>query len=262
MNKLAICAIAKNEQFGLEEWINYNRVIGVEHFYIYDNGSDVPVSHTLSKYIAAGLATCIDFPGASRQMPAYEHCLRNYGINNQWIAFIDCDEFLVPKQTDYVPDVLDKFTAYGALQVNWVIFGSNGHIQRPSGLVMENYIKGSGAEWDINLHTKAIVQPKLTRGPGGNPHHFIYHPYHYAVDEREIHVANAWSTAHSVKLLQLNHYTTKSLEDFSEKISKGRADAAHLPTRKIEDLAEIDRHCTTEDTTILRFVERTRALYL
>src|SRR5271155_856059 len=109
MYKLSVCGIAKNEQHGLREWVNYHRLVGVEHFYIYDNDSTVPVRQTLAKEIATKYVTCIEYPGPSKQMPAYTDCLRQFGADNQWIAFIDCDEFLLPKKTDRVLDVLDQY---------------------------------------------------------------------------------------------------------------------------------------------------------
>ena len=260
MHKLAICAIAKNEHFGLEEWVAYHRVVGVEHFYIYDNDSMVPVRQTLAKGIAAGYITCIEYPGLSKQMPAYTDCLTNFGKDNEWIAFIDCDEFLFPKQTDYVPDVLDGFINYGSLQVNWILFGSSGHIQRPQGLVIENYTKASTKDYKENLHTKAIVQPQYAIRAGGNPHHFIFQPGYIAVNEGYHHVPNAWSAIHSVEKLQLNHYTIKSLDDFIMKVNKGRADAAHLQGVKREDFDKVDSFCQSDNTDIYRFLERTKVM--
>jgi hypothetical protein len=261
MYKLTICAIAKNEHFGLEEWVAFHRVVGVEHFYIYDNDSMIPVRETLAKQIAAGYVTVIDFPGLSKQMGSYNHCLANFGKDSDWIAFIDCDEFLLPKKTDYVPDVLDKFTNYGALQVNWICFGTSGNIERPSGLVIENYTKASPPESGENLHTKAIVQPKHTRCTGGNPHCFLYNKGYIAVDEQYRVVPSAWSQTHTAELIQLNHYVSKSVEDFQMKISKGRADAAHLPVKNLQYLNDLDASCIINNTYILRFVDRVKALF-
>jgi hypothetical protein len=261
MYKLAVCAIVKNE-LDLPEWCAFHKVIGADHIYIYDNNSLVPVHETLAKYIEMGYVTCIDFPGLSRQMPAYNDCLRRFGSDSQWIAMIDADEYLVPKKTDSVPDILDQFEEFGGLQVNWVLFGSNGHEKRPEGLVIENYTKASTSAYKENLHTKAIVQPQFTMGAGGNPHHFTYTHSYYAVDEKCQRVPNAWSTQHSVELLQLNHYTNKSMEDFLMKINKGRADAAHLPTANLDNFRKTDAACQVEESTILRFVDRTKAAML
>lgn len=260
MYKLSICAIAKNEHFGLEEWVNYHRVVGVEHFYIYDNDSRVPVRETLAKYVSAGLVTVIEFPGLSKQMPSYNHCLQNYGSSSDWIAFIDCDEFLLPKEGDSVPEILSGYHTFGSLQVNWILFGTSGHVSRPEGLVIESYTLASTPQWADNLHTKAIVQPRYTHSAGTNPHYFNFKHGFYAVNEDFIPVPNAFTARHYSKLLQINHYTTKSLDEFKAKISKGRADAAHLPPAKLESQVALDRACTDKHTEIQRFIPRLVAL--
>lgn len=260
MYKLSIGAIAKNEHFGLVEWVSYHRLVGVEHIYLYDNESFIPARQTLAKEIEAGYVTCIDFPGLSRQMPAYNDCLARFGADNQWIAFIDCDEFLVPKKTDSVADVLDKFTNYASLQVNWVLFGSSDHIHRPEGLVIENYTHSSPYSYKENLHTKAIVQPSMVRRAGSNPHYFVPRPGFCAVGENFEGVPNAWSKTHNVESLQLNHYTLKSLAEFQAKITKGRADAAHLPPAQLEHFEATNSVCTERDASIIRFIEPTRQL--
>ena len=43
MRYLALCCIVKDENMFLKEWLAYHALLGVEHFYIYDNMSAVPV---------------------------------------------------------------------------------------------------------------------------------------------------------------------------------------------------------------------------
>ena len=263
MYQLSICAIAKNEHLGLREWVAYHRVVGVDHFFIYDNDSQIPISETLAREIATGYVTCIPFPGLSRQMPSYTDCLRRYGDNSKYIAFIDCDEFLVPKQTDNIIDVLQKypFSYYVAgLQVNWILFGSSGHLTPPEGLVIENYTQSTSKDWADNLHTKAIVQPTYTVRAGSNPHYFIYKPGYWAIGENSQMVFGAFSTVHCNDWIQINHYTTKSLQEFEAKITKGRADAHHIPGTNMEAFHKLNSACTEKDTSIQRFIEPTKRL--
>lgn len=93
---LSLCAIIKDES-KLEEFIIYNWILGVEHFYIYDNGSSHPIRDRLYNYLFKQICTIIDFPGFSQQMNAYNHCLHNFGKETIWMANIDADEFICPK---------------------------------------------------------------------------------------------------------------------------------------------------------------------
>jgi Glycosyltransferase family 92 len=263
LSKLAICAIAKNEHLGLREWVAYHRVVGVEHFYIYDNDSQIPVAKTLAKEIASGYVTCVPFPGLSQQMPSYTDCLRRFGDDNKWIAFIDCDEFLVPKQTDNIVDVLEMYPFshhVAGLQVNWVLFGSSGHLTPPDGLIIENYTQSTGKDWADNLHTKAIVMPQYTIRAGSNPHYFSYKQGYFSIGENQQLVTNAFSAVHCNEWLQINHYTTKSLQEFETKLAKGRADAAHLAGTNMDNFHKLNAGCTEKDTSIQRFIEPTKRL--
>ena len=39
MHYFSLCAIAKNEDHYIEEWLCFHRAVGVQHFFIYDNDS-------------------------------------------------------------------------------------------------------------------------------------------------------------------------------------------------------------------------------
>lgn len=51
---VGICAIVKNEQRNLQEWIDYHHWIGVGKIYIFDHGSSLSVAAQLNRYISAG----------------------------------------------------------------------------------------------------------------------------------------------------------------------------------------------------------------
>lgn len=68
---LADCVIIKDENYYLPEWIAYHSAVGVEHFYLHDNGSSIPISPTLTHEARIGRVTVIPFPDRCMQMPAY-----------------------------------------------------------------------------------------------------------------------------------------------------------------------------------------------
>jgi hypothetical protein len=257
----SVCAIAKEEQDYLEEWVCSNMATGAEHFFIYDNKGSVPVKETLSKYIDARIVSVIDFPGKSAQMPAYTHCLFNFGSKSKWIGFFDCDEIMIPREKDTVQEVLKDYEGYGGFNVSWKIYGSNNHKTRPPGMMIENYIATIPQDHYENTHTKAIVQPEKTLRAGSNPHHFVFKPGYYSVSEDLKVVPNAW-TPHCSSKLQLNHYFLKSLEEFKTKIQRPRADDVRLEARKLEDFYKFDDLCTHTDACAYRFIEKTKKMYI
>lgn len=95
--QLAICAIFKNESRYIQEWIEYHNMIGVEHFYLYDNDSTDDIS-ILQKYLDDGSLTLNRVSSQAKQMPAYNHFLQTYRDEVEWVAIIDLDEFIVPME--------------------------------------------------------------------------------------------------------------------------------------------------------------------
>ena len=263
MHELSVCAIVRNEQDYIEEWVNMARAVGVEHFYIYDNSSVIPVKTILAAYIAAGIVDVIVWPGTGQQMTTTSHCMRTYGQQNHWIAVIDADEMLIPKSKDTVQEVLADYEGYGGLNVSWRIFGSNGHQSKPDGYVTENYTRASPIDWYENTHTKAIVQPARVLQAGSNPHFCLYRGKYHAVSEDYKLLVNAW-TPHCANKIQLNHYFLKSKSEFQIKVAKPRADVAdpNAKGRTMADFDKFDGYCTIEDTSALRFVEKMKGLYL
>lgn len=246
---LSICGIVKDENDYLEEWINYHRLIGVEHFYIYDNGSQVPVKDTIEQLGFGPFITVIDFPGKNQHVKAYAHCLRHYGESSRWIAFIDIDEFIVPNTPGHsLPEFLIDYEEYGGLGVNWLIFGSNGHQHKPAYAQLESFTRRSETGFHPNKHIKSIVQPKFVKS-AFKSHCFQYIPGKHCVNEHFLPIADSFSE-NSTSKIQLNHYYCRSFEEYQAKIKRGISDTKRK--RKIEEFHYHDAESNkVEDTLIL-----------
>lgn len=99
----------------LVEWITYQKLIGVDHFYLYDNSgafSNDPSNslHPIAE-LFPGDVTIIDWPAQvcnnnpnnvdsvgerSSQYAAEASCRLRFGPHVNWIAQFDIDEYLVP----------------------------------------------------------------------------------------------------------------------------------------------------------------------
>ena len=250
-----ICAIAKDEEPFIKEWAEYHLSVGFEHIYVYDNNSAVPISKTLSEHMDAGLVTVIDFPSnTDQQRAAYMDCLLQYGNKSRWMAFIDIDEFIVPKSKNDIRDILDGYTEYGGLAIHWKMFGSQGRKTRPAGGVINNYDKVVA----FDSHIKSIVQPARVDRVY-TPHSFGYKNGYFCVNEDYVPVAS-FQSYHVSKTVQVNHYYYKSLEDFEEKIKRGCATG---PDRNAEaafaDFAQQESACGELDQTIQKLESQKKA---
>lgn len=123
---LAVCAIFKNEAPYLEEWIEYHQMIGVDHFYLYNNGSVDAFRKILSPYIKKKIVTLIQWPdnvgsvfdgkatwSLSTQLSAYENALKWSALGKtKWLIFLDIDEFLVAPNVNKITEILDQYDGY------------------------------------------------------------------------------------------------------------------------------------------------------
>ena len=249
--EVAICCIVKDEEY-LPEWVEYHLTIGVTQFYIYDNESATPVIETLKSYVEKGLVTVVPIKGAAKQMIAYGDCLKKYGSLCKWITFIDADVFIVPKTfTGNLPDFLVPYERFGGLGINWLVFGSNGHVEKPAGPQIESYTRRTPKSNPDNDHIKSIVQPRYVKAIPSGPHHFHYTLGKYSVNENFKKFKGPFSP-HSSNKIQLNHYWLRSEADFKEKLKRGRGDqTAPELARKMEDFYQTNKESNILDETIL-----------
>ena len=216
---LSICCIIKNERY-LEEFIIYHHIVGVEHFYIYDNNSDNPIKNRLNNFYFNRLCTIIDFPGHSMQIPAYQHCVKNFGNQTKWLAFIDGDEYILPKQDWSIRDVLNRHEDTHALGINWVIFGSNYYDNVQDGLLVDKYRRCENGQ---NHHIKSIVQPRYVTSAHHQHFVIIQDPSKYRDCKKNI-ISGPFNNNYTIDLIQINHYHFRSLEDYIKKHNRGNAD--------------------------------------
>lgn len=234
MNYLSICCIAKDEHAYIREWVDHHLAVGAEKIIIFDNDSTPPLRNSLREHIVHGLVDLYEISGKEQQMVAYGCCLREYEEKSKWIAFIDADEFLIPKKHKDVRMLLAEYEDFGGLGVHWVEFGSSGHLKRPSGSQLSSFVHRFPLEYRKNMHFKSIVQPSRVMGPC-DPHKFIFREPWHCVDENFYPIAESQGPF-TASRVQLNHYYYRSQQDYCHKLDRGRADRIdEAGKRKHED---------------------------
>ena len=235
---LAVVAILKNEGHYIKEWLDYHLLAGVDHFYLYDNDSSDNFNEIIAPYVKAGLVTTKYFPGKSMQFAAYDDAVLNYRFHCRYIAFIDLDEFIFPKNTSApiaatLDKILNNFPAAG-VAINWQLFGTNGEIKADYNRgVLERFTRRALINWVVPIPKRDIpggnAQIKTVANPRKiyfftSAHFPIYFEGNYSVNERGGIVPNYCNEPVTAEKIALNHYNTKSREEFLAKVNKGRAD--------------------------------------
>jgi len=251
MHYLSLCCIIKDES-NLEEFIIYHTLLGVQHFYIYDNESSFPIKERLNSFFYKHYCTIIDFPGRDKQMVAYNHCVNTYGKNTEWLIILDGDEYILPKVDDNLIDFLKKREEYHAIGINWVMFGTSFHNKKQQGFLVDIY---RYCQNSFNRHIKSIIRPKFCN--------FIYNPHFaYLIDQTKAVDAKGhqiddfcFNYNYTVDIIQINHYYFKSLEDANERHYRGYADQS--PSRALRDETIHNEHNEMVDNTLPdKYLER------
>lgn len=227
-HKVTICAIFKNEGSYLKEWIEYHIIVGVDHFYMYNNNSTDNYLEVLQPYIDCGRVTLIDWPYQQGQMKAYRDCIENRKNEANWIGFIDLDEFIVPNQNNNIYDFLEHFNNRPAVKLYWQLFGTSGKLDRDrNGLVIEDFT----VCW--NKYDE-VGKCFYNTAYGFNPHFKWNGGFHHGlwanwkgIDLPPVNCFDKICQRGFEKVngeefpIQLNHYFTKSYDEYIEKASKG-----------------------------------------
>ena len=235
LHDLAIVAILKHEAPYLREWLDYHLSAGVDHFYLYDNDSPDNQAEVAAPYVKAGIVDWFSAPGNVMQMAVFNDAVKQFKFHCRYIAFVDIDEFIYPKTNQSIVEVVDEIlsrdeTAAG-VAINWQIFGSNG-LERAdlNRGVLERFTRRAPVDWTPDGFGNAIV--KTIANPRAinfmiYPHHANYFETLRAVNEQGNVVPNFLNRPVTVEKIAVNHYYTKSREEFAVKMRRGRSD---IPT--------------------------------
>lgn len=253
---LSIGAIFQNEAPYLKEWVEFHKMLGVEHFYLYDNDSTDNPLEVLQPYIAEGLVDYIPWPTPERfddlgkwnllQTMAYNQLIAQTSGVSHWVAFLDTDEFLFPVEHNNLVDFLKEYDDVGGIGVNWVIYGTS-HISKiPQGaLLIETLVYRS---CDPDLHIKSIVHPERVLGCI-NPHFFYYKKGYSQVNSDKVPFTGPFSPAPLLNKIRINHYWSRDEEYYrTQKIPRREKWGLEIDPQQLESANAL------YDPAIFRFI--------
>jgi hypothetical protein len=228
--KLCLMAIFKGEQDYLEEWLLHHINQGISHFYLYSNDEKMYNYPYFTKY--SNYITMIPWinkknNGSSTiQRQAYGHCVKSFSNEFQYIMMLDIDEFIVStlksKQKPHVRviDIINTLdnNSTKAIKVRRYNFGSNGHLLKPKGNIMDQYTKHekicSSYKTIANSEYLNINKPfyGVHDFPFTNKKGKIYNDY---FTYKKTGYPNRCTENDTNEIpLVINHYYTKSYEEY------------------------------------------------
>jgi Glycosyltransferase family 92 len=268
--ELSVVAIFQNEAPFLKEWIEFHRLIGVKHFWLYNNNSKDEFKSILKPYIKKGIVELIDWPSppdkdwTPYQNTAYADCLSRCIERTKWLAAIDIDEFIVP--VHYAHEVLDvlrkielKRPNVGGLMLFWQFFGTSHLKETPQNTTLvENLLLKAHKNYPGNAQVKTICRPELVE-------HCYVHCCIYKPGYRDM-TLNGRGGPHQpiqTKPIRIHHYFTRT-ENYLYNNKLPRRQRCEGRTITQEDMEQIVQRLDLElnekyDDTILKYVPALRA---
>ena len=221
--KSVICAIVKNEQRFIREWVEHYLNIGFDKLYIFeDYGSDTHYEQ-IKDYIKDNkvILNSLDKThyikrykkGTSVQRNLYlkflMECKKTH--NADWIGFFDVDEFMFFEDGWDLEKLENEFKDYGGILLAWRTYGANGHLKRPEGNVVDNYTKPMPDQFVIdstNCNVKSLVNVSKCNNVHIHISDGCVATDHEKLKYKQLCFSKAW----------INHYFTKSWEDYLDRI--------------------------------------------
>lgn len=208
---LSECLLIKNENQYLIEHITRNHQAGIEHFYIYDNVSDVSVESFLQANAPELLELCTIeiLPDQVNDVSpltetAYNSFLQNHRTETTWCAFIDTDEMFTGDLAELVRFADEK--DYKALEFHWLIHGSAGQAYYEDKPLFERFEK-------FNVVTDFVAASKMV----AKLEYVLAQKTHETIlmgDAKPVQVPAQDSVI-------LHHFLFKSWEEFLQKAKRG-----------------------------------------
>jgi glycosyltransferase involved in cell wall biosynthesis len=263
--RIAICAVARNEGPYIAEWVAYHRLLGFDHIVVYDNESTDETPEVLASLEEQGWLRARPWqapPDAHAQRLAYKDGLRRLRKGFAWVAMIDLDEFIVLPQHDTIHDFVADFESFDAIAMNWKVFGTSGCHEREPGLVIERFQRCAKLAHSGNHNVKTLARPRTIQKPNVHNHKFRPDVTYRTVLGEEIPEDVGKSRLVSHDVIRVNHYFTKSREEWDAKVARGRATKPSGHPEKFRTERHFEMHDRNEDQEhdILRLVPQVKQM--
>ena len=276
----------RNEAIFLLEWLAYHKAIGFTDVIVFANPSDDGTDELLQALDEAGeielhpneIGDSMSAQASAAEVANETGLLRD----NDWVLWLDADEFLVVNVGGrQLADLINFIGDRKGMLIPWRIFGDGGNRRFPGRFVSGDFVKASRrffngnrehksifrhGPWIAGLPTKGPHRPTIRKSAGLKHDDFIAgsgkaldakHPFH----KKWLNGFESFTAYHSVadqgfSYAQINHYVVRTREHFALKSRRGRGtDAAQTGQKNLRHTPDFFRKVNrndVEDRKILR----------
>lgn len=225
----------RDEDNYLVEWLCYHiEEMGFDHFYIYDNESKCPVEKLLEDFPYPEKITVIEWPTTHNlQRDTNNHFLMNFRNESKWIINFDPDEYVVLADdlTESLATILEN-TSQPCVMCKWRHFGASGREKKEDGTDMERFSEEVTSEVEKYLNPRGYMGKQFIQSAK-----VAYYNDHYSVLRKGFRDEMPEDMCRD-DLFRLNHYITRSYEEWVDKINRGSITKNH--SRRYQDFFVIN----------------------
>ena len=266
--KVCLCTPAKNENRYIREFVEHYEKYGVDKIFLYDN-NDIEgekVDEILGDYIEKGFVEVRDWRGKAKAlMQMMNDCYQtNYQIYD-WLIFYELDEYIhLSNYTNVKPFLnLPRFKHCEVIYLNLICHTDNNLIYYDNRSLAERfprtvpkYKKGG-----YRLEIKSILRGHIPNIEITN-NHLLSTDLHNCngYGNKNRYYYKTYSNQNDYKNYYIDHYYSKSTEEFIEKLNKGDV---YLDTLKYV-MQRVDKYFTQSEITKekIDFIENKTGLNL
>lgn len=259
--RVAICAIASNENLYLRDWVRYHIGLGVKKIVLFDNSplqGDCP-QMVIGDYVSSGWVTIIHVRKKSvnpvlMQEMCYTAGYQAWHKDYDFMLFIDIDEYLTLRDGLTLQEWLKSVMMADLVKLNWMCYTDNGMLHYDNRPVTERFTEPmmplNKADWwnekhPVNSTIKTMVNCKQREASflaTKTPHICLTNKRNNAVavtaGGKPVHpMASACMMDYDAAWIR--HYRTLTIDEFLyRRFTRGIGDARSVSTRT-EDLLKI-----------------------
>ncbi|KAM0922456.1 hypothetical protein ACQ4PT_006167 [Festuca glaucescens] len=210
-NMICACTMVRNVSKFLREWVMYHDALGVDQFFLYDNGSEDNLAAKVAEMRSTGInISTVAWPWTKTQEAGLSHCAAVHQTSCQWMTFIDVDEFifnpdwkiLESPSKSMLEAVVSVDPQIGQIYLPCFDFGPSGQTAHPQEGVCQGYTCRLKTQQRHKSFVRLdAVEPSLQN----SVHHFSL----------KSGFTNMWT-----KLARINHYKYQAWTEFKLKFKR------------------------------------------
>ena len=234
--KICLCTIGKEENRYIKEYIEHYRKYGVDKIFLYDNNNvdGEKFEEIIPEFIKKKYVEIINIRGKKAvQLKSFNHCYQKHLTKYNWFIFYDIDEFIFLRGIENLKYYLSqsKFNKCQVIQLNWVMHGDNNLLHYSNKSLKERFPEKSKS-LNGTIDIKSIIRGNIKTNISSV--HYL-NPKLISCDGfGKIKKGHFINGKRDTQFYYIDHYYTKSTEEFIAKMMKG--DVAWKKERRFEIL--------------------------